>query len=73
MSNISDGLTKKLHRYGLHFYSVPIKRFTKEVYWIDGEGHAGSQEKFKTYKRMKCKHCNKRKNKYESTTVRSYE
>ena len=73
MNNIIKKFTCWLHKKGIHSYSIPVKRYTEDVYYIEGEGDTGSQKKFNTFMRFKCKYCNKRKNKLEGTTVRMWE
>ena len=70
--NTLEKLTRWLHRRGLHSYSIPIKRYKEQIYYVEGKDGAGSQEKFEIFMRVKCKHCNKRKNKLEETTVRTW-
>lgn len=65
-------LTKWLHKRGIHWYSVPIERFQKDLWYVEGKDGAGSQEKFQIFLRVKCQHCNKRKNKLQSTVTRTY-
>ena len=65
-------ISKWLHRKGIHRYSIPIKRFNKQLWHVEGDAGAGAQEKFQTIMRYKCQHCNKRKNKVQRTVTRTW-
>lgn len=70
MNKLKDRVKKGLHKWGLHFYSQPIKNYRKVHYHIAND-RGGYEELYSEYQRKKCQFCNKRKDIEFSKTKRT--